>query len=206
MSEQTPSPVLRLADLPAEIVTPRTVINPLRPEDVPEYNAALRESWDDMHRWVTWARNPIEETMAAQRLTTEKRLAEFSLRQSFFMVARHPESREIMSFVTLYDVHDDARSMEAGYWTRKKYMGQGLTTEAMTGLLKWGFEKVGAYHLKAHHPEGHAASASTLHKLGFKCEGFGKNDMHMADGRVLREVTYSLDTADRLPALNILYR
>lgn len=206
MSQETTPSVLRLAELPATIVTPRTVIDPLRPEDVPEYSTALRESWDDMHRWVTWALNPMEETIASQKPRVEQRATEFSLRQSFFMVARHPENREIISFVTLYNVRDDARSMEAGYWTRKKYMGQGLTTEAMTGLLKWGFEKVGVRHLSASHPEGHTASAKTLLKLGFKFEGYGDENLHMADGRVLREVNYSLDTADRLPALDVLYK
>lgn len=206
MPQETTPAILRLADLPSTIVTPRTVVDPLRPEDVPEYSAVLRESWDDMHRWVTWARNPMEETIASQKPNSEKRLAEFSLRQSFFMVARDPGSREIISFVTLYNVQDDARSMDAGFWTRKKYMGQGLTTEAMTGLLRWGFEKVGARHLSAVHPEGHVASAKTLLKLGFKFDGYGAEDMHMADGRNLREVMYSLDSSANLPPLDIHYR
>ncbi len=206
MSQEVPTLISRLADLPATIVTPRTVIDPLRPEDVAEYNVALRESWDDMNRWVTWARNPIEDTMVERAPTTVKRLEEFRLRQNFFMVARNPENREIISFVTLYDVKDDGRSMEAGYWTRKKYMGQGLTTEAMTGLLKWGFEKVGARYFKATPPEGHVASAKTLQKLGFKFEGYGDNEMHMDDGRRLRQLLFSLDTADNLPALNVTYR
>ncbi len=206
MDTENTTVISRLAGLRETIVTPRTVIEALRPEDAEEYVLALHESWAEMNRWVTWAKNPIEATVEEQIPQVKKRLAEFSLRQSFFMVARDPDTREIMSFVTLYGVQDDARSMEAGYWTRKKYMGQGITTEAMTGLVKWGFEEVGARRMVAHHPERHEASARTLQKIGFVFGGVADKTMRMDDGREVRSICYKLDAVGRIPALDVVYR
>lgn len=197
--------VPRLYDLPDTIITPRAVINPLMPEDVLEFNATLAETWDEMYQWVSWARLPIESTFADTVLTAPKRIEEFRLRERFFMVARDPKTNEMMSLVTLYNVKNDARDMEAGYWTRKKYMGQGITTEAMAGLLKWAFEKVGAITIVADHSEGNRASQRTLTKLGFTYTHTTDATVTMQDGRVYNELCYRLTDVARVPDVPVRY-
>lgn len=210
MTSSAPIPVEdilvpRLRDLPDTIITPHTVINPLMPEDVDEFNRALTETWDEMYQWVSWAQLPIETTAIKHMSESAKRLDEFRLRKSFFMVARHPDTNEIMSFVTLYNVANDAREMEAGYWTRKKYMGQGITTEAMAGLLKWAFEKVGARTITADHSEGNEASKRTLEKLGFDYTHTTDGTITMQDGRVYNELCYVITDKQRIPAVDVTY-
>lgn len=208
MTGQPPFPISvpRLATLSDTIVTPNLVITPLQPKDLLQYRDSLRETWDEMNRWVRWATEPQEPTIAKNVETSSRHFLQFRMRTAFFMVAREQGADEIASFVTLYNVRNDGREMEAGYWTRKKYMGRGLTTEAMTGLLKWGFDEVGAHSMTANHPEGHEASGRTLKKIGFVSTGVSEEKIAMPDGRELRDVNCVLDDASRIPALDVIYQ
>src|SRR6266481_6634482 len=49
------SPVL--IDVPMPIPTPRLMIRPRKPGDGEFALAAIRETWDELHRWMWWAEN-----------------------------------------------------------------------------------------------------------------------------------------------------
>lgn len=60
---------------------------------------------------------------------------------------------------------------EIGYELHPAYWRQGLMTEAVAALLRFGFEEVGLYRIEANLFKGNLASAGVLTKLGFQLEG-----------------------------------
>jgi RimJ/RimL family protein N-acetyltransferase len=63
-------------------------------------------------------------------------------------------------------VHPE-RGWEIGYWLGKAYWGTGYATEAVTSLVAFGFEELGAERLAAEWFHDNAASGRVLEKLGF---------------------------------------
>ena len=68
--------------------------------------------------------------------------------------------------------HDDIyhRSAELGYWLGEAYWGRGLVTEAVCGVVEWGFANFDIARIYAGVLEWNPASARVLEKAGFQYE------------------------------------
>lgn len=68
--------------------------------------------------------------------------------------------------------HDDIyhRSAELGYWLGEVYWGRGLVTEAVCGVVEWGFANYNIARIYAGVLEWNPASARVLEKAGFQLE------------------------------------
>jgi [ribosomal protein S5]-alanine N-acetyltransferase len=68
--------------------------------------------------------------------------------------------------------HDDIyhRSAELGYWLGEAYWGRGLVTEAVGGVVEWGFANFDIARIYAGVLEWNPASARVLEKAGFQFE------------------------------------
>ncbi|MCU0498535.1 MAG: GNAT family N-acetyltransferase [Anaerolineae bacterium] len=60
---------------------------------------------------------------------------------------------------------------EIGYDLHPTFWGQGLITEAIAGVLRFGFREVALNRIEANVLPGNRASVRVLTKLGFKFEG-----------------------------------
>lgn len=68
--------------------------------------------------------------------------------------------------------HDDIyhRSAELGYWLGEAYWGRGLVTEAVGGVVEWGFANFDIARIYAGVLAWNPASARVLEKAGFQFE------------------------------------
>ena len=62
-------------------------------------------------------------------------------------------------------------SAEAGYWLGCPYWGQGLATEALRALLRFGFDALGLNKIYATHLSSNPASGRVMQKNGMVKEG-----------------------------------
>jgi RimJ/RimL family protein N-acetyltransferase len=62
---------------------------------------------------------------------------------------------------------------EIGYWIGEPWWGQGLATEAVGRLCRFGFDELGLDRLAAGHFEDNPASGRVLAKCGFRYIGEG---------------------------------
>ena len=58
-------------------------------------------------------------------------------------------------------------SCELGYWLGKRYWGNGFATEAVGGILKFGFDDLSLNEIYASYKIGNEASKNVLRKCGF---------------------------------------
>ncbi len=65
----------------------------------------------------------------------------------------------------------DNNSAEIGYDLAQQHWGRGLMSEALTPMLRFGFERMGLNRIEADVTVGNEGSARVLEKLGFREEG-----------------------------------
>ena len=70
---------------------------------------------------------------------------------------------------TRFDPAND--SAEIGYVLNPAYHGQGITAEAATEVIRFGFEVLGLHRIEAKYMIGNDASRRVMEKLGMKFEG-----------------------------------
>ncbi|PID70005.1 hypothetical protein CSB37_04065 [bacterium DOLZORAL124_38_8] len=84
--------------------------------------------------------------------------------------------------------HDSAN---LGYWLSPAFQGQGIMTEAVQSVLKFGFEKLNLHRIYAKHIAVNEASGRVLTKCGFKYIGT-EREAAFYDGQWWNEKLYDL--------------
>ena len=76
------------------------------------------------------------------------------------------------------DIDWKNKNAEIGYWLGKKYWGQGLASEAVKLIVKFGFEQLKLHRIYGIVSEENIASQKVLEKCGFKLEGELKEEFY----------------------------
>lgn len=192
---------LVLIDVPMPIVTPRLILRPVMPGDGRDIHTAIGETWDDLHRWMIWARE--RESMETTEANARRAYARFILREELRMVATDRESGGMVVFTGFHGFDPDVRRISLGYWTRKAFQGRGLATEATIALAHYAFRVLDARSVAIEHAAGNEASRRVIVRAGFTHEGTMKSDCALPDGRVVDRLYYSHADASTVPPLDI---
>ena len=67
--------------------------------------------------------------------------------------------------------NQEYRSAEVGYSLARAYWNQGLMTEALRAVVKFGFEEMNLNRIEAQHETTNPASGRVMEKVGMKKEG-----------------------------------
>ena len=70
-----------------------------------------------------------------------------------------------------------ADSAEIGYVLNPAYQGQGLATEAVRRVLRFGFEELSLHRIEAHFIQGNDASRRLMERVGMTFEGYARESM-----------------------------
>lgn len=76
------------------------------------------------------------------------------------------------------------RKAELGYWILPEYQGRGLASEAITAMIKFGFEDMLLHRIEAEVETENGPSSRVLRKLGFNLEGI-KRECEYINGRFI---------------------
>jgi [ribosomal protein S5]-alanine N-acetyltransferase len=86
-------------------------------------------------------------------------------------------------------------SAEVGYWLGENYWGSGITSSALKGILKYGFEELKLERIFAKPLENNLASRRVLEKNGFNLEGILRMSVIKFD-KLYNQALYSLIKED----------
>jgi ribosomal-protein-alanine N-acetyltransferase len=100
-------------------------------------------------------------------------------------ITRHARPELLLGTVSLRRFARDRRA-ELGYWIIASEWGQGITTEAASAVVDFGFDELGLARIYAQVFAANAASARVLDKLGMVHEGIKRQ--HVRKGRTLVDV------------------
>ncbi len=87
-----------------------------------------------------------------------------------FAILKDP-GEKVVGQIRFFNTLPEERRAEVGYWLDRRHWGQGLATEALQTLVRWGFEVRGLHRVEATVMAGNLASRRVLEKAGFRWEG-----------------------------------
>ena len=87
------------------------------------------------------------------------------------------------------------RRAELGYNLMPDYFRKGLMSEAVSAVLKYGFEEIGLHSVEANLDPANTKSSNLLKRNGFTREGYFK-ESYFFDGAFTDTASYSLLKAD----------
>lgn len=191
-----------LIDIPMPIETDRLIIRAPRAGDGPAVTAAQEETWEDLTRWMDWAKG--EKPRADENEARLRRAsADFILRTDLMMLAFDRVRGLPVVFTGLHRMDWQRGEFEIGYWVRTSARGQGYATEAANALTRFAFNALSARKVVITHAEGNDASAAVIKRLGFPREVLARLGTTLPDGRVVDQYKYARLDTNGLPPLDV---
>ncbi len=175
---------------PPRIETERLVLRVPSVFDAPAANAAQRESFAELQRWMKWASSPIalEETITHARMASEV----FESGEDFALWAFLKSTDEFVLACGLHHCDWEVPKFEIGYWCRVSYQGHGYVTEAVRALTGVGFEQLSANRIEIKCDERNSRSRRVAERAGYRLEARLRNDSRAPDGVLRNTLIYAL--------------
>lgn len=174
---------------PTVLSTERLVLRAPEPGDGAEINAAIRETWEDLHAWMDWAR----EVPSVRE--TEERVQGAALRfrrgEEFTYYATLRESGEIAVVLSLRPRDLAVPSYSFGYWARASCQGRGYVTEATRAIVEVTFGPLRAERVEATCDVRNVRSCRVLERAGFLLEGVLRYECRDAQGGLRDTCVYA---------------
>lgn len=185
------------------IVTPRLILRPPTLDDLDSIQAAKEDAWDDLQLWMAWA---FDNQWSRQALEQSiRRSADFQSQAGIALAGFHRLNGEFVVRTAL-DLTDQADIYETGYWAARKYIGQGMATEATNAAIRYAFGHLGAKAITIGYFDGNDASRRIVEKLGFQKTGVASQAAtRCLDGVKLDRHEYILTSPDELPKLDVFW-
>jgi len=160
---------------PEVITTARLTIRPSDPASAEAVNAAIRESFRELHEWMPWAQQmpTVEETRRHLADAQLHYLAGTDCGLGLWLT----DSGAFAGGSGLHPRPADPTWREIGYWIHSAHTGQGLATEAVRGIVEAGFA-LGLTAIQLHASERNVASLRVAERAGFVREAV------FEDGRI----------------------
>ena len=102
---------------------------------------------------------------------------------------------KIIGTIGFWRMQKEHYRAEIGYILHPDYWGKGITQEAITVVIKYGFEVMKLHSIEANVNPDNAASIRLLEKNGFVREAYFKENYYF-DGKFLDSAIYSLIISD----------
>jgi RimJ/RimL family protein N-acetyltransferase len=166
-------------------------------------NEAILETWDELHRWMPWAREPptVEQSEERVRELRAKLVARTALPRTIWL----RDGRTFLGSADLHDIDWSVSKFEIGYWVRRTFQKQGYVTEAVRAVVGFAFESLAAERLEIHCSHRNPRSQRVAERCGFILEGRLRNHAREPSGELRDTLVYGLirgDPASRLSTVS----
>ena len=81
------------------------------------------------------------------------------------------DMNELIGTISVVNNNDKVKMVEMGYCIGKQWWNKGITSEALTALIKFFFEEVGINRIQAWHDTKNISSRKVMEKCGMIYEG-----------------------------------
>jgi RimJ/RimL family protein N-acetyltransferase len=177
-------------DVPETIETERLLLRSPLPGDGPEVNAAIQETFTELHRWMDWAQQlpSIEETEEISR----NAYSHFVAQTDFPFRAYLKGTNKFVLACGLHPKDWDVPKVEIGCWCRASMQGQGYVTEAVRALTLVGIGNLKANKIEIRCDSRNLRSRRVAELAGYSLEATLRNDQRTPDGKLRDTIVYAL--------------
>ncbi|MGW5052834.1 GNAT family N-acetyltransferase [Actinokineospora sp. NPDC004072] len=151
---------------PVEINAGKYYLRALRADDRIDDRPAVLAGFSDpvSRRWLS---HVAVHDLASAGAYIEQRARDWAAGTRFSWAVADQLTGALLGEVLLKEVDLAAGVAEAGCWTHPAARGQGLATEALGAVIRFGFGALGLTKILYRHETANAASARVAAKLGF---------------------------------------
>ena len=172
----------------SSVETARLFLRAPSPADAPLVNAAICESFADLHTWMKWAdKPPLPEETRARAI---KAAGRFQTGEDFPLWGFLKETGQFALVCALHPLDWDVPKFEIGYWCRTTSQGKGYVTEAVQALTRVGFEQLGAQRLEIRCDPRNIRSSRVAIRAGYVLEAELKNEQRDPRGELRNTSIY----------------
>ena len=192
-----------LLDISMPIKTSRLLLRPPIPGDGAELNAAIIESFPELHAWMPWA---VEKpTLSDSEENVRRAHADWILRKDLRILVFDQASGKLAGSTGLHRINWSVPSFEMGYWARTSFAGLGIITEAANALTRFAFTELKAKRVEIRCNPENVRSMAVIKRLGYEFEGYlRQNELGTGASGALRDtLIFSRIGADGLPELEV---
>lgn len=158
-------------DLPS-LKTERLVLRKMKMDDARDLFEYARDS--EVIRYVTWdAHKSMEDSKDFLKMILDK----YSEGEPADWGIIYRKNDKLIGTCGFFKISKNHRYGEIGYALSRDYWGRGLMTEAISAVIKFGFEKLKLNRIQARCLVENVASEKVLKKIGMKEEGILRESM-----------------------------
>jgi RimJ/RimL family protein N-acetyltransferase len=183
------------------IETERLVIRCYAPEDAPLLHEAITRSLDHLRPWLPWVQQEPKELRSRIGLIRMFR-GQFDLGMDYAFGIFDRAEKELIGSTGLH-TRIGKNDREIGYWIDIGHINQGYATEAVSALIRIGFDVEGLSRIEIRCTPENLRSQHVPEKLGFRMEGIIKRNLYenIVDTMiwVLERQDYELSPARHTP-------
>jgi len=190
-----------LLDIPDRFETKRLLLRTPRPGDGRMLYEAVSESVEHLKPWMPWAHDSV--TVEQEEALARRAYANFLAREDMMLLLIEKNSNILVGGSGLHRFDWDVPRFEIGYWVRYGYEGRGFISEAVNGITKFAFEKLGAERVDIHMDDRNIRSWRVAERCDFKHEGTLRNHARDVNGGLRDTRIYSKIRSEWLEDNNI---
>ncbi|MCP5065075.1 MAG: GNAT family N-acetyltransferase [bacterium] len=150
------------------------------PDQAEDVVAAIRASFDALHRWMDWATEIPSVDLQREHLVNHRKRHQAGELLSFQLSAR--ESGELVGNCGIPRLDWDQRRFEIGYWCHSDHEGHGYISEAVVALTRLAFECFDARRVEMRMSDANRKSWRVAERCGFTLEQILETDGVHPDG------------------------
>jgi ribosomal-protein-serine acetyltransferase len=168
-------------------------IRPYRSDDTGALFEAVRESVDQISRWLDWCH--ADYSRGDSETWVSSREAAWRAGEDYSFVIVDSATQAFLGGCGLNEIHHAHGFANLGYWVRSTWTGRGVATAAAGLVARFGFQQRGLKRIEIVAAVENTASQRVAEKVGARREGVLRCRL-MIHGRVHDAVLYSLIPAD----------
>lgn len=186
--------------VPSAISTARLSLRVPRAGDGALVNAAVRDSFDTLCRWMPWAlRVP---TIAESETFAREAAARYRTREEVSFLIFGASDDQLLGVIGLHTIDWSVPRFEIGYWLRSSAEGHGYMTEAVRALTAICLDRVGAMRVEIRCDSRNERSAAVARRAGFTLEATLRQHARDNDGRLRDTLVFAMLPDHSASALN----
>lgn len=178
-----------LLDFPHQFETERLVVRCPLPGDGPEVHEAIVETFENLKFWFPWANE--ESTAQDTEENVRKAHCRFLTREDLRFHLFLKGTQTLVGCSSLHRIDWEIPRFEIGYWCRKRFEGQGFISEAVTGLVHFAVEELGAKRIEIRCDARNERSRKVAERAGFDLDGVFRQGERDSRGELCDTLVFS---------------
>lgn len=149
------------------IETERLRLRPFKIDDIePSFNNWTSD--EKVTEFLTW---PAHKDKSVTKKVLEDWIARYKEKDFYQWAIELKEIAEVIGTISVVDMDEKTETVHIGYAIGSKWWNQGITSEALKGIIPFFMEEVKVQRIESQHDPNNPGSGKVMEKNGFTFEG-----------------------------------